>query len=319
MAIPRRFLPPTAMLAAFEAAARTGSFTQAAVELNLTQSAVSRQIRTLEERLGADLFVRERQTVILTAAGVKYARDIRHALKHIGDASMAIRASPRTASLDLAVVPGFAERWLIPRLPSFCSANPDLIINFSTRTTPIEFDAEPFDAAIHFGQPMWMGAESIPLMRESVFALASAAFAETHPFPSPEDLLTAPLLILRSRPDAWERWFLSNGVYYDSVTGPLFDQFETMASAAKAGLGVALLPAVLYQQEITRGELVPLFDKVTPSDNSYHLLWPQSRRDNPELILFRDWLAREAQFEPTVLIEPCPDPYPIRSRKRSGG
>jgi len=316
MAIPRRFLPPTAMLAAFESAARTGSFTQAGVELNLTQSAISRQIRALEERLGADLFVRERQNVRLTVAGLSYAREIREALKHIGDASMAIRASPRATSLNLAVLPSFAARWLIPRLPSFFSAHPDVTINFSTRTTPFEFETEPFDAAIHFGDPAWSGAESIPLMGEVGIALAGPSFLASHAFSSPEDLLSAPLLILRSRPDAWERWFLANGVYYDSVNGPLFDQFDTMAAAAKAGLGVALLPTFLFQEEVASGQLVPIFDKATPSDSSYHLIWPHSRRDNPTMILFREWLAREANSEQAVAHELGPDPYPERTRKR---
>lgn len=316
MAIPRRFLPPTAMLAAFEASARTGSFTQAGVELNLTQSAISRQIRALEERLGADLFVRERQAVKLTEAGLSYAREIREALKHIGDASMAIRASPRATSLNLAILPTFGARWLIPRLHSFFSENPDVIINFSTRTTPFEFEAEPFDSAIHYGHPAWMEAESVHLMDETVVPLASPAFADAHHFASPEDLLTAPLLILRSRPDAWERWFLANGVYYDAVNGPLFDQFDAMAAAAKAGLGLALLPAFLFQEDISRAELVPLSEKATPTDGSYHLVWPQNRRDNPTMIRFRDWLAREAAAVPTVVHEAVPDPYPVPSRRR---
>ncbi len=318
MAIPRRFLPPTAMLAAFESAARTGSFTQAGIELNLTQSAISRQVRALEERLGADLFVRERQNVKLTEAGLSYAREIREALKHIGDASMAIRASPKATSLNLAVLPSFAARWLIPRLPTFFAQHPDVIINFSTRTKPFEFEAEPFDAAIHFGHPAWMGAESLPLMGEAVAPLASQSFLNNHSVNAPEDLLSAPLLILRTRPDAWERWFLANGVFYDSVNGPLFDQFDAMASAARAGLGVALLPTFLFQDEVTRGELIPLFDKATPSDNSYHLVWPHNRRDNPTMIQFREWLAKEANTEQTYLHERGPDPYPERARKRHG-
>jgi LysR family transcriptional regulator, glycine cleavage system transcriptional activator len=305
------------MLAAFESAARTGSFTQAGVELNLTQSAISRQVRALEERLGADLFVRERQSVRLTEAGLSYAREIREALKHIGDASMAIRASPHATSFNLAILPAFGERWLIPRLHTFFSANPDVVINFSTRTTPFEFDAEPFDAAIHYGHPAWMDAESIPLMDETVVPLASPAFATSHQIANAEDLLSFSLFVLRSRPDAWERWFLANGVYYDSVNGPLFDQFNAMAAAAKAGLGIALLPEFLFQGEIARGELVPLHDKATSSDGSYHLVWPQSRRDNPTLTRFRDWLAREATSEPAVAHETVPDPYPIPSRKRT--
>lgn len=316
MAIPRRFLPPTAMLAAFESAARTGSFTQAGVELNLTQSAVSRQIRALEERLGADLFVRERQTVKLTEAGLSYAREIRDALKHIGDASMAIRASPKATSFNLAILPAFGSRWLMPRLASFFAANPDVTINFSTRTTPFEFEAEPFDAAIHFGHPAWMGAESVPLMGEIVLPFAGAQFAASHKFTAPEDILAGPLFIHRSRPDAWERWFLANGFEYDSINGPLFDQFEAMAAAAKANLGIALLPTFLFEEEISRGELVPLLDIATPSENTYHLVWPLNRRGNPILALFRDWIAQEAATVPSVACEAVTDPYPAKLRRR---
>lgn len=317
MAIPRRFLPPTTMLAAFESAARTGSFTQAGTELNLTQSAISRQVRALEERLGADLFVRERQSVRLTDAGLSYAREIREALKHIGDASMAIRASPRATSLNLAILPAFGTRWLIPRLHTFFSESPDTTINFSTRITPFEFAEEPFDAAIHYGSGAWMKAESIQLMDESVVPIGNRAFTTSHHIVKAKDLLCAPLLILRSRPDAWERWFLANGVQYDSVNGPLFDQFDTMAAAAKAGLGIALLPTFLFREEIVREDLVPLLDKTTPSDGSYHLVWPQNRRDNPTMIRFRDWLAREAKTEPSVAHDTVLDPYPRPSRRRN--
>ncbi|NYT39101.1 LysR family transcriptional regulator, partial [Allopusillimonas soli] len=116
MTIPRRFLPPTAMLVAFEAAARTGNFTQSAAELNYTQRAISRQVRALEDRLGTILFVRDRQRVVLTNAGVSYAREIREALRHIGAASLAVKVNPHVMSLNLAVPPTFAARWLMPRI-----------------------------------------------------------------------------------------------------------------------------------------------------------------------------------------------------------
>lgn len=316
MAIPRRFLPPTAMLAAFEAAARSGSFTHAARELNLTQSAVSRQIRSLEERLGADLFVRERQSVRLTAAGTTYAREIRDAIKHIGAASMAIRANPRMATLNLAVLPTFAGRWLMPRINRFLDAHPDTMIHFSSRITPFEFETEPFDAAIHFGQPAWMGAETTPLMGETVVALTSPQLASAHRYRAPEDLLDTPLLILASRPDAWERWFLAQGVVYDAITGPLFDNFETMSRAAMAGLGIALLPRFLFNAEITAGQLVPVTKIELASTERYHFVWPQSRRDNPTMIHFRDWIVAEAALEPAVTLGEAPEAYPQGKRKK---
>jgi LysR family glycine cleavage system transcriptional activator len=128
MAIPRRFLPSMSLLYAFEGAAGAESFTAAAAELNLTQSAVSRQIRALEDMLGCTLFLRERQTVKLTAAGEAYAGEIREALQHIATATLGLRANPSGGSLNLAILPTFGTRWLAPRLPSFLAENPGITI-----------------------------------------------------------------------------------------------------------------------------------------------------------------------------------------------
>src|SRR5262245_36086503 len=125
----RRFLPSISLLAAFEAAARTGSVTAAAKELSLTQSAVSRQIIALEEQLGVELFVRERQTIRLTPAGDGYAREIREALRRISSASLNLRANPHGGTLNLAVLPTFGARWLTPRLGKFLGANKGIAIN----------------------------------------------------------------------------------------------------------------------------------------------------------------------------------------------
>jgi DNA-binding transcriptional LysR family regulator len=297
MRIPRRFLPPTALLVAFEAAARTGSFTRAADELNLTQSAVSRQIRALEEQLGAELFVRERQSVRLTEAGEGYAREIRAALRHIGGASLSLRATPNKASLNLAILPTFGARWLMPRIGGFLAANPDITVHFHTRLEPFEFETEPFDAAIHFGHPAWRDADSMPLMRETVLPLAAASVAASGRYEAAEDLLAAPLMHLSSRADAWERWFAANGVYCDVLHGPVFDQFELIAQAARAGLGLALLPQFLFAPEIGRGELVPVLRTVLESDEAYHFVWPTNKAGNRHMRLFRDWIAGEARRE----------------------
>ncbi len=294
MLIPRRFLPPTAMLLAFEAAARTGSFTRAGDELGLTQSAISRQIRVLEDLLGTPLFVRERQSVVLTEAGRSYARQIRQSLMHIGAATMSIRASPSRATFHLALLPSFSHRWLMPRVARFIDVHPDIALHFSTRTTPFEFESEPFDGAIHFGHPEWIGAESVPLMGETLLPLASPAFVAANPCSRPEDLLSVSLLNLTTRPDAWERWFLAQGVVFESIHGLLFDQMDMVASAAQAGLGVGLLPQFLFEAEIARGELVPMLDCPMRGEQHYHFVWPTHARDSPVLHRFRDWIAGEA-------------------------
>jgi len=296
MGIPRRLLPPTAMLLAFEAAARTGNFTQAAQELNYTQSAISRQIRSLEERLGTELFVRGRQRVILTRTGVSYARSISDALRHISEASLSVQANPHALSLRLAMLPSFGSRWLIPKIHMFLAQHPDVSLNFSARAVPFDFESEPFDCAIHYGPLTWTGTESVRLMGESVVPVAGAKLLSRYRFERPEDLLKAPLLVLSSRVGSWQRWFERNGVAYEQEEGLMFDQFDALVAAAEVGLGIALVPRFLFAAEIDSGALVPAIDSDTPSEHAYHLVWPQDRRDNSTMKLFRDWLCHQSRL-----------------------
>jgi LysR family glycine cleavage system transcriptional activator len=294
MAFPRRFLPSMSLLCAFEAAARHQSFTAAAAELSLTQSAVSRQIRALEELLGSDLFHRERQTVRLTSAGEAYGREIRDALKLISGATLGFRANPAGGSLNLAILPTFGTRWLAPRLSKLLSEQPGITINLSTRLDPFDFNLDTADAAIHFGLPDWPGAVLEELMSEEVVPACSPDMLDQHRFETPVDLLRVPLLHLVSRPDAWRRWFSAAGVDTDAVPGMSIDQFATAAQAATAGLGVALLPKFLIQPELERGELVVAYDAPLTSTERYYLAWPPNRSNHPPLQTFRRWLKAEA-------------------------
>lgn len=295
--LPRRFLPPMSELAAFESAARLNSFTAAARELHLTQSAVSRQIRSLEEQLGADLFVRERQTVRLSAAGDAYAREIRRALHQIATATLAFRANPQGGTLQLAILPTFGTRWLAPRLPKFLAAAPGVTINLSTRLAPFDFQVDPVDAAIHFGPADWPGAKLEFLMNESVVPACSPHLKSEHRIVSPADLLRVPLVHLVSRPDAWERWLRAAGVDFEKVEGMLVDQFAVAAQAAIAGLGVALLPTFLIEEDLARGSLVRAADLEVKSEEAYFLAWPVHREDYPPLDVFRRWLQQEIRGE----------------------
>ena len=294
MQLPRRFLPSLSFLTAFEAVARTGSITAAAHELSLTQSAVSRQIKALEEQLGAPLFVRERQRVRPTLAGAAYAREIRDALHKISGASLNLRANPGGGTLSLAILPTFGTRWLAPRLPRFLAAHPGVTINLATRLAPFDFRLEPLDAAIHFGQPDWPGAELVRLRSEQVVPVASPELRRELAPARPEDLRAAPLLHLTTRPDAWEKWFAANGVAVDGVHGMLFDQFAMVAQAAAAGLGLALLPDFLIAEELASGVLVTVLERPLRSDGDYYLVWPVERREHPPLAAFRAWLVTEA-------------------------
>lgn len=295
MAIPRRFLPSMSLLVAFEAAARHASFTAAAVELNLTQSAVSRQIRHLEQVLGSDLFIRERQTVRLTVAGEAYANEVRQVLQRLATASLGFRANPDGGSLDLAILPTFGTRWLAPRLPKFLARHSGITINLTTRLVPFDFTFDSVDAAIHFGAPSWSGAELDFLMNETLIPVCSPELHKTFGFSAPGDLLAAPLLHLVSRPDAWERWFTTMNVAFEEIHGMLIDQIAVAAQAANAGMGIALLPKFLISNELARGELIEAIDAPMVSAESYYLASPVNRADYPPLKLFRAWLCAEAR------------------------
>lgn len=296
MQLSRRFLPPMSLLCAFEAAARHQSFTAAAAELHLTQSAVSRQIRALEERLGAVLFVRERQTVRLSAAGQAYAQEVRAVLQRLSSATLGLRTNPQGGSLNLAILPTFGTRWLAPRLPQFFSAHPGITLNLTTRLAQFDFQLEAVDAGIHFGLPHWPGAQLELLMNETVVPACSPALLAQHQFQRPEDVLRAPLLHLASRPDAWQHWLAQQGSTAGDAPGMLFDQFATAAQAATAGVGVALLPKFLIARELERGELVcalPLLPELESAER-YYLAWPTSRASYPPLQAFRSWIKAAA-------------------------
>jgi LysR family transcriptional regulator, glycine cleavage system transcriptional activator len=291
MNIPRRLLPSLPALSAFEAAARTGSVTAAAQELNLTQSAVSRQIKLLEQQLEIVLFRRERQTIRLTAAGHAYVCEVREGLRRIGAASLKLRANPAGGTLSLAVLPTFGTKWLVPRLPGFIDANPGVVINLFTRLSRFDFREEAIDAAVHFGENNWSSAESVLLRPEIVVPACSPDYKNKYAFVHPSDLREVPLLHLTTRPDAWEQWLSQHSAIGSPVRGMLFDQLTTSAAAAAAGLGVALLPIFLFEEELTSGRLVRALDLPMQMAAQYYLVWPGDRSTYPPLVAFRQWLV----------------------------
>jgi len=290
---PRRFLPSTALLAAFEAAARLGSITLAARELSLTQSAVSRQVKLLEEQLEVELFARERQSVRLTVGGEVYAREVREALRRIATASFNLRGNPKGGTLNLAILPTFGTRWLAPRLPSFFSQNPGITINLATRLTYFDFRTEALDAAIHFGPRDWPSVEMALLRSEHVVPACSIDLKSQYDFHTPDDLKKAPLLSLSTRPNAWDQWFAAQNVAGGSGQTMYFDQFAMVAQAAMVGIGIALLPTFLIQEELASGKLVRALNLPMESAERYYLVWPPERSSHPPLIVFRDWLLAE--------------------------
>lgn len=300
MSYQRRLLPSTSMLMAFDAAARTGSFTAAARELHLTQGAVSRQVSALENQLDAPLFQRIGKTVALTETGATYAREIHSALQAIRSASLSAMTDPLNGLLNLAILPTFGTRWLMPRLPQFLTEHPDITINFVTKLSPFDFQNENLHAAIHYGLPNWPGTDSTFLMSEEVIPVCSPKLLKQFSIGSPAELSNAPLLHLASRLEAWDNWFQSNGMDAPKEQGMLFEQFSIIAQAAMAGLGVALLPTFLIASELERGELVVALDLPLQSSAGYYLITPAGKSDLAPVVAFRNWLLKATDTDQTL-------------------
>lgn len=298
MSAPRRFLPSISSLRALEALERLGSASAAAAELSLTQGAVSRQLQTLERQLGLDLVQRDGKTLSLSPQAVEYASEVRMALNQIAQATLRLQTAPLAGTLNLAILPAFGMRWLMPRLPEFARLHPDVTINMTTRLQPFNFAAEVFDAAMHFGEAEWPGTDSLLLKSEQLIPVCAPDLLRGQEIKTPEQIRSLPLLHIQTRPDAWSDWFTDKGVMPPKTgSGSMYDQFATITQAALHGLGVALMPDYLVEQDLATGRLVALHPAPSETRGAYYLVWPSSKSRMPELAKFRDWLATKAQPE----------------------
>ncbi len=306
----RRALPSTQALACFDSAARHESYTRAAQELALTQSAVSRQITGLEGFLGVALFKRTRHGVALTPAGRQYARQIASRLQALErDTLDVIAHQGQGGALHLAAVPTFATRWLIPRLPQFAALYPDIVVHIDTRTRPFLFADTGFDAALYAGTAdqtaQWPGTDAHLLMHESVLPVCSPRLLQdasargrgrAQPTVSADALANLPLLQQSTRPYAWRQWFDASGAAAPrALSGPRYELFSMLAVAAAQGLGVALMPPMLIEAELARGELVAASTQALRGERAYYLVKPAQNRGSLALQAFLPWLLAQAQ------------------------
>ena len=292
----KRKIPGTELLIAFETAARHQSFTRAAEELSLTQSAVCRQISSLEDYLGVALFNRVRRRVILSEAGRLYAHQVRENLSRIEHDTLSLMAHRGIGGvLELAAIPTFASRWLIPRLVDFHARHPDIGIDLATRAEPFMFNDTPFDAAIHFGDPIWPGAVIEYLFGEEMIPVCNPALLKGRSRIEPDELATMPLLHQSSRAEAWRQWFGMAGVRGVNVMGgPRYELFSMLIPAAEAGLGVALVPHFFVQKELDSGALVSPCPMALSSQRGYYLVYPEDRAGSASLQAFGKWLHEQA-------------------------
>ncbi len=293
----RRKIPSTAALTAFEAAARHQSFTLAADELALTQSAIGRQIANLEEFVGVKLFVRTRRGVALTPAGQHYSGDVRRRLDDVERDTLHLMAhGAGSGSLQLGVVPTFATHWLIPRLGEFGRLHPGIQVVLYSRTKPFLFAEAALDAAIYAGPGGWPGTDAVLLMPEPMVVVCAPALIFPRKRLAPQELTQLPLIQMTTRPYAWRDWFRSHGIVFEGdLTGPRLELFSMATQAARHGLGVTLAPQILVQEDLRTGALVVPTRGNYLSGLGYYLIQPEGLEATPELTLFSNWLFAQAQ------------------------
>ncbi|WP_128255735.1 LysR family transcriptional regulator [Falsirhodobacter deserti] len=281
---------PLNALRAFEVAARQGSFTRAAVELRVTQAAVSHQIARLEELIGATLFLRTPAGLTLTEEAQIIFPVLERSLNDIGRALDRVSGQRQVEVLNLGVVTTFAAGWLIPRLASFERQFPEIVLRISTHNNRVEIAREGLDLAVRFGNGRWPGLEALPIMPVPMSPLCTPEVAAQ--LTGPEDLPKQRLL--RSyRSDEWTQWFGEAGVAGPAPTGPVFDSSIAMADLAARGHGIALLPLPMFEADLASARLVQPFD-TTVTLGGYWLTIPADRNLNPAMRALLDWMRKEA-------------------------
>ncbi|MBN9595113.1 MAG: transcriptional regulator GcvA [Afipia sp.] len=293
-------LPSLNGLRAFEAAARHLSFTLAAQELNVTQTAISHQIRRLEEELGLKLFIRQSRSLALTPEATDYLPGIRAAFQDLRTATDRLLRKDDDRVLTISTLTSLAVKWLLPRLSSFQEKHPDIDVRITTSTELVDFRTSNVDAAIRYGQGRWPGLDAEWLMAEHLFPVCSPKLLTgERALRQPEDLKHATLLHTSSTIDDWRLWLTAAGLpaHLSQNRGLTFDLAFMTIQAAIDGLGVAMGHTAYVADDVANGRLVVPFNVSMPSAG-YYFVTPQDRPTTPKLNLFRDWLTAVSAQQP---------------------
>jgi len=289
-----RALPPLAAVRTFEAAARHENFTAAADELGMTQAAVSHQIRLLEDRLGMQLFLREKRCVFLTDAARRAATSIGRGLDAVEAAFAELRTEDE-ATLTITTTHTFANAWLAWRLGSFQIGHPDMAVRLTVDNALSDFVADGLDIAIRSGDGHWDGFDAHRLLDQDFTPMCSPAFlAQQSADFTPADLMRLPLI--SAHDPSWARWLQDAGLDPGSklqTAGVRMDSQANDAHAAMAGQGVAMLTPFFWRNDLADGRLVCPFPQISTLGDAYWLVTPQHRRTVPKIRRFRDWLVAE--------------------------
>lgn len=282
---------PLNALRAFEAAARHLSFTRAAIELNVTQTAISHQIKRLEERLGATLFRRLPRGLMITEEGLALLPTLSDSFDRMADMLQRFEDGHLREVLTVGAVGTFAVGWLLPRLSALESRHPFIDLRLSTNNNRVDIAAEGLDYAIRFGNGAWHDTQAQALFAAPLSPLCTPAIARK--LKTPADV--AQHTLLRSyRADEWPDWFAQAGLAAPRIKGIVFDSSLPMVEAAVQGAGIALAPPLMFQRQISSGTLVAPFD-ISISKGRYWLTQLTSRPVSPAMAAFAAWLGEEAQ------------------------
>ncbi len=298
-----RQLPPLNALRAFEASARHLSFARAAEELGVTASAISHQIKLLEDILGTALFVRMTRKIALTEAGRTCLPLLSEAFDRMEEAVALLRRQEESGALTVSTAPSFAGKWLVPRVEKFRAAHPDIDLRISANMSVVDFRTGEVDLAIRFGRGGYRDLAVDKLFSEAIAPLCSPQLATgDHPLNSPADLAHHILLhddstshggIAGAGTD-WRMWLnLAGHEEIDASRGPRFSYADHALSAAIDGQGVVLGRLSLARNDLAAGRLVQPFGQELPTEFGYYLLRPDRGSDPPKVSAFRDWILDE--------------------------
>jgi LysR family glycine cleavage system transcriptional activator len=292
-------LPSLNGLRAFEAAARHLSFTLAASELNVTQTAISHQIRRLEEELGIRLFIRQNRALALTPEARDYLPGVRAAFNDLRLATDRLLRKEDDKVLTVSTLASLAAKWLLPRLTDFQEQHPGIDVRITTSTSLVDFQRDNVDAAIRYGRGQWPGVRADWLMADELFPVCSPSLLRgDKPLRRPEDLRNHPLLhTSNANSDDWRLWLTAAGLPADIARQPgiTFDMIFMTIQAAIDGIGVAMGRTSYVQDDIAKGRLVVPFKIALPADAGFYLVAPEGRREVPKLAAFRQWIVAATQ------------------------
>ncbi|WP_133013041.1 LysR substrate-binding domain-containing protein [Marinomonas flavescens] len=293
----RRYIPSSTALKCFEASVRHLSFTRAAEELCLTQSAVSRQIRNLEEFLSRDLFIRLNKRLVLTGTGAAYYKEVVPLLDGMENACLRmLHREDEKTTLTISALPTFASHWLVPHLAEFQQQHPQFQIKVRSLDDAAKVDPESIDIILHYGGDHWPRAVSHQLMQEKVIAVCSPRLLENYQKSDHQaewecgDVVMFPLLHSSARINAWPDWMVAQGLENGSFAGTSFEHFHMLIEAAKNAMGVAVIPSILAEGSLRAGELVAPFGDAVATPHEYLLSYPADKADLEQVVIFRDWL-----------------------------